>query len=72
MHRSDKVVLGAAAVAGVLVVPVSVTAAVVVSAVSVKNREWIKRTATRQYHSAKTWLNLDEDQDDEEQSLEGP
>ena len=72
MHRSDKVVLGAAALAGVFVAPVPVTAAVVVSAVSIKNREWIKRTAIRQYHSAKTWLNLDDGQDDEEQSLEGP
>ena len=72
MHRSDKVVLGAATVVGVFVAPVPVTAAVVVSAVSIKNREWIKRTATRQYHSAMTWLNLDEDQDDEEQRLEGP
>ena len=61
MQRSDKVVLGAAAV-GVFVAPVPVTTAVVVAAVSVKNREWIKRTATRQYHSAKTWLNLDEEE----------
>jgi hypothetical protein len=64
MHRSDKVVLGAAAVAGVFVVPVPVTAAVVVSAVSIKNREWIKRTVMRQYDDAKTWLNLDDDQQD--------
>ena len=64
MHKSDKVVLGAAAVVGVLVVPLPVTTAVVVAAVSVKKREWIKRTATRQYHSAKTWLNLDEDQEE--------
>ena len=61
MHNSDKVVLGAAAAVGVFVAPVPVTAAVVVAAVSVKNREWIKRTALRQYGSAKTWLNLDEE-----------
>ena len=64
MHKSDKVVLGAAAVVGVLVVPLPVTTAVVVAADSVKNREWITRTALRQYHSAKTWLNLDEDQEE--------
>ena len=61
MHRSDKVVLGAAAAVGVFVAPVPVTAAVVFAAVSVKNREWIKRTALRQYDSAKTWLNLDDE-----------
>jgi hypothetical protein len=64
MHRSDKVVQGAVAVAGVFVAPVAVTTAVVVSAVGIKNREWIRRTAMRQYHSAKTWLNLDEDQEE--------
>ena len=64
MHKSDKVVLGAAAAVGVFVAPVGVTTAVVVAAVSVKNREWIKRTALRQYHSAKTWLDLDEDQEE--------
>ena len=64
MHNSDKVVLGAVAAVGVFVAPVPVTAAVVVAAVSVKNREWIKRTALRQYHSARTWLNLDEEDAD--------
>jgi hypothetical protein len=64
MHKSDKVALGAAAVVGVFVVPLPVTTAVVVAAVSVKNREWITRTAQRQCHSAKTWLNLDEDQEE--------
>jgi hypothetical protein len=61
MHNSDKVVLGAVAAVGVFVAPVPVTAAVVIAAVSVKNREWIKRTALRQYQSARTWLNLDEE-----------
>jgi hypothetical protein len=65
MHKSDKVVLGAAAVVGVFVVPLPVTTAVVVAAVSVKNREWITRTALRQYNSAKTWLNIDEDNREE-------
>jgi hypothetical protein len=64
MHKSDKVALGAAAAVGVFVVPLPVTTAVVVAAVSVKKREWITRTALRQYHSAKTWLNLDENQDE--------
>lgn len=61
MHRSDKVVLGAAAAVGVFVTPVPVTTAIVVAAVSVKNRGWIKQTALRQYQSARTWLNLDEE-----------
>ena len=64
MHNSDKVVLGAVAAVGVFVAPVAVTTAVVVAAVSVKNREWIKRTALRQCHSARTWLNLDEEDAD--------
>jgi hypothetical protein len=61
MHRSDTVVLGAAAAVGVFVVPLPITTAVVVAAVSVKKRKWIMRTATRQYYSAKTWLQLDEE-----------